>query len=609
MQNIIQEDTATGTDGSAVDLSLWNYSIVDNSYYTLNGYYGGISDGKITGTIPAEINGKPVKTMNSTFIGCSVLIYAPVIPDSVTNIDNTFNGCTGLISAPIIPDKVINMKGTFLGCSNLTQPPIIPEGVTDLTNTFGGCRSLAQAPLIPDGIVNISNTFQGCTALTQAPAIPNSVTNMSGVFSGCTNLLQAPVISGISGIALPTLSINAADDYGISAYAVTATSTAPTSCWQESNTFSDMQNGTYYAWAIDEAGNVSVGSEFLYTGGKVAVPTNLVITPSAISIDLAWKNVLGADSYDIALHEQVISDITQTTYTLTGLASGTPHIVKVRAKNASGTGSWSETANIYTLLNTPSNVTVTATTTTLALSWYAVNNATNYDIELNGTIVQSSEQNSCVVSGITPATQYKIRIKARNNNTGSAWSSELSVTTLTSTNAGGTLSKNTTWTAANSPYILNSSLTIPNGVTLTVEPGVVVKSTGQYSTIDIVGKLVALGINVYAAGEFIGDNVRIRYGGTANGISNYSMLNVLGKLTLTNSEITDSFNRGVYFDTIQDASIKGSAIKRSKADGIVVSNKATGAMILENNIIEGNAGGIAFSSYGTGVLSVKNNNM
>jgi hypothetical protein len=39
----------------------------------------------------------------------------------------------------------------------------------------------------------------------------------------------------------------------------------------------------------------------------------------------------------------------------------------------------------------------------------------------------------------------------------------------------GTLSTNTTWTLAQSPIVVTSTVQVPGGVTLTIEPGVVVR--------------------------------------------------------------------------------------------------------------------------------------
>jgi len=57
---------------------------------------------------------------------------------------------------------------------------------------------------------------------------------------------------------------------------------------------------------------------------------------------------------------------------------------------------------------------------------------------------------------------------------------------------GGTISTHTTWTAANSPYVVNNDITINNGVILTIQPGVVVKfQNGRRLTVN--GILAAAG--------------------------------------------------------------------------------------------------------------------
>ena len=61
-----------------------------------------------------------------------------------------------------------------------------------------------------------------------------------------------------------------------------------------------------------------------------------------------------------------------------------------------------------------------------------------------------------------------------------------------STDVGGDITSDTTWTQANSPYIVTASVLVSEGVTLTIEPGVTVKFEGD-KALGIDGELIARG--------------------------------------------------------------------------------------------------------------------
>ncbi|OQY47473.1 MAG: hypothetical protein B6242_04960 [Anaerolineaceae bacterium 4572_78] len=61
-----------------------------------------------------------------------------------------------------------------------------------------------------------------------------------------------------------------------------------------------------------------------------------------------------------------------------------------------------------------------------------------------------------------------------------------------STDIGGVITQSTTWVITNSPYILTSDVTVNDDVTLTIEPGVVVKGQTN-SELKTLGHLHAVG--------------------------------------------------------------------------------------------------------------------
>ena len=57
----------------------------------------------------------------------------------------------------------------------------------------------------------------------------------------------------------------------------------------------------------------------------------------------------------------------------------------------------------------------------------------------------------------------------------------------------GAIDQDTTWAAAQSPYVVTGDLTVNAGATLTIEPGVEVRVRGANTTITVSGRLVANG--------------------------------------------------------------------------------------------------------------------
>ena len=103
-----------------------------------------------------------------------------------------------------------------------------------------------------------------------------------------------------------------------------------------------------------------------------------------------------------------------------------------------------------------------------------------------------------------------------------------------------------TWTLSNSPYHINGEITIPNGETLTIEPGVDVVFTGHYK-FNVQGRLLAIGtvtdsITFTAANTRIGWN-GIRFVSTPNTNDSSKFVYCLFKSGKANTGVDDGPDR------------------------------------------------------------------
>ena len=64
------------------------------------------------------------------------------------------------------------------------------------------------------------------------------------------------------------------------------------------------------------------------------------------------------------------------------------------------------------------------------------------------------------------------------------------------TNHSGTISSDETWSGAGEVHLLTSNVTVASGVTLTIEPGAIIKSQSRYSLVVAGGRLLAQGTGV-----------------------------------------------------------------------------------------------------------------
>gem|GEM_PF-4870515 len=90
----------------------------------------------------------------------------------------------------------------------------------------------------------------------------------------------------------------------------------------------------------------------------------------------------------------------------------------------------SSSVTINEKLDTPTNITATVTTSaSVTVTWDAVTDAINYDVELDGVVTEDIIGEKYVFNDIELNTSHTIRVKAKNNETTSEWSTPINVCT------------------------------------------------------------------------------------------------------------------------------------------------------------------------------------
>ncbi|WP_339806419.1 fibronectin type III domain-containing protein [Paenibacillus sp. FSL R5-0766] len=146
------------------------------------------------------------------------------------------------------------------------------------------------------------------------------------------------------------------------------------------------------------------------------------------AIALRWSAVTGATGYDLEIDGTVVA-VSGVAYTKSGLTPNTEHTFRIRAKNTSGAGAWSELITGMTQLTT-TVLKGTSDRTNVILTWDPVVGASTYEIEADGQIVATVSDVTFIHSDLLPSSLHKYRIRAFNDQNTSIWSSVLSIRTL-----------------------------------------------------------------------------------------------------------------------------------------------------------------------------------
>ena len=171
-----------------------------------------------------------------------------------------------------------------------------------------------------------------------------------------------------------------------------------------------------------------------------ATPTGLSVgSTTSSTLLVSWNASSGAITYQVYRNggSTAVYNGISTSFTDSGLASGTLYSYTVQATNSAGSSTLSTIVSGTPIPTTPTGLTVgSATSSSLSISWTASSGATSYQLFRNGSQVYSGSSPTYSDAGLTSGTTYSYTIMATNGGGSSALSSAVSGTTIPLTPTG-----------------------------------------------------------------------------------------------------------------------------------------------------------------------------
>ena len=157
-------------------------------------------------------------------------------------------------------------------------------------------------------------------------------------------------------------------------------------------------------------------------GVPLNVYCNNISSTTGASIKINWKEVGGAQNYDVETIGGETTNITGTSIAIDNLNHGTTYLFRVRAITEGGTGPWSSIIRCTTTLETPTNIVSTSSNGVINLTWDQVKGATEYCIEMDGNIIGTTTDSAISITEGSLYITHKFRVKAHNDVQTSDWS-------------------------------------------------------------------------------------------------------------------------------------------------------------------------------------------
>ena len=377
----------------------------------------------------------------------------------------SFNGTDSAYSTevsikPIATFSIASTTVTGSGGINLAWPVVSGADSYDIKygTTSGSYTSTLSSQTSPKILTGLASNTTYYFVIVAKNAVGTSSSQNTAEVSAKTSL-TAPTsfaATAVDGkINLSWTATSGATSYNI--YRGTSSGSRSLLGSTSTNSYTDttdIAGTTYYYTVRGFNGTESLdSSEVSIKPIEVFSITSASVTSSS-SIDVTWPTVAGADSYDLK-YGTVSGSYTSTLSSqtspksLTGLAPNTTYYFMVVAKNAVGTGSSQNSAQVSatTAFGAPSGLTATATPSQVILNWSSVSSASSYKV-FKGTASGVRSQiatpsTNTYTDTVTDGVAYFYTVRAFNG-TDSTDSSEVSVKSISSFDISSSIATSST---------------------------------------------------------------------------------------------------------------------------------------------------------------------
>jgi hypothetical protein len=360
----------------------------------------------------------------------------------------SWNASTGAVSYQVQVSTSSSFSTTVVDQSGITGTSYAVSGLSNNTLYYWHVNATNAG-----GTSSYSGAWSFTTIVAAPPAPALALPS-----NAATGVSTSPTLSwsASSGSVSYRLQVSTSSDFStvvVDQSSITGTSYA----------VSGLSNNMLYYWhvnATNAGGTSSYSGAWNFTtivtapaAPALASPTNAA-TGVLTNPTLSWSASTGAASYRLQISiasdfsTPVVdqSNITSTTYAVSGLSNNTLYYWRINATNAGGTSSYSNAWSFTTIvaapaapaLASPSNA-ATGVSPSPTLSWTASTGAASYRLQVSTgssfttTVVDQSNitGTTYAVSGLSNNTLYYWRVNATNAGGTSSYSGTWNFTTIT----------------------------------------------------------------------------------------------------------------------------------------------------------------------------------